>query len=435
MKPIQYAKNLIFGIFLSVFSLQAQDKLTYSFPSSVGLDSLFIYAQVDSIINQGIQKQAFPGAQVLVAKEGKIIFHKAYGYHTYDSIQKVYLTDIYDLASVTKIIGPLPILMKLYDEGKIDLDKPFSSYWRRWKNKRNKKKLTLREILAHQAGLKPYIVFLNKVIRKNGNLKRRFIRTKLNKYFKNQAYKHLYVNNKFNRKVYRMIDRSKVSDEKKYQYSGLSFLIYPKLIEELTGQSYETYLEDNFFKPLGANTLGFRPELKKYKNKIVPTEFDTIFRNDLVHGWVHDENAALLGGISGNAGLFSTAFDLAIIMQMYQNYGVYNGKRYLSEATVKEFTKRQYLENQNRRGLGFDKPLIDNNQFSLNKSYPAPELSEESFGHAGFTGTFVWADPKEKLVFIFLSNRVYPSRTHRNLYSLNIRQTLQQVFYKAKRIN
>ncbi len=428
-------KNLIFSIFLSVFSLHAQDKLTYSFPSSVGLDSLFIYTQVDSIINLGIQKQAFPGAQVLVAKEGKIIFHKAYGYHTNDSIQKVNLTDIYDLASVTKIIGPLPILMKLHSEGKIDLDKPFSSYWRRWKNKKNKKKLTLREILAHQAGLKPYIVFLNKVIRKNGKLKGRFIRTESSKHFENQIYEHLFVNNRFNQKMYRMIDRSKVSDEKSYKYSGLSFLIYPKLIEELTGQSYESYLEDNFFKPLGANTMGFRPKLKKYKNKIVPTEFDTIFRKDLVQGWVHDENASLLGGISGNAGLFCTAFDLAIIMQMYQNYGVYNGRRYLSEATVKEFTKRQYPENENRRGLGFDKPLIDNNQSSLNKSYPAPEVSEESFGHAGFTGTFVWADPKENLVFIFLSNRVYPSRAHRNLYSLNVRQALQQVFYKAKKTN
>jgi len=432
MKPIQYIKIIIFNLLLSVFSLSAQEGLTYAHPKEVGLDSVIIYTQVDSIISKGIQEQAFPGAQVLVAKEGKIIFHNAYGFHTYDSIQKVSCSDIYDLASVTKIIGPLPILMKLYDEGKINLDAPFSSYWKGWKNKKDKKNLTLREILAHQAGLKPYIVFLNEVIRKNGQLKRRFIRTKQSKRFKNQVYDHLFVSNRFNRKMYRMINRSKVTDEKKYKYSGLSFLIYPQLIEDLTGQSYESYLETNFFKPLEAKTLGFLPKIKNYKNKIVPTEYDTIFRKELTHGWVHDENASLLGGISGNAGLFGTAIDLVKMMQLYQNYGIYNGKRYFSEATVKEFTKLQYPENKNRRGLGFDKPLIDNDKLPLSEAYPAPKVSKESFGHAGYTGTFVWADSKEKLVFIFLSNRVYPSRTHRNLYALNIRPALQQVFYNSK---
>lgn len=412
-------------------NIPQQGKLTYGLPSEVGLDSSYIHTKVDSIITNGIKNEAFPGAQVLVAKNSRIIFHKAYGFHTYDSLQPTALNDIYDLASVTKITGPLPALMKLVDEGKLDLDKPFSTYWKPWRNIKDKKDLTLREILAHQAGLEPYIIFLNEVIKKNGNLKSRFVkRTKQNR-FQNKAYDGLYVNNRFNRKMYRMINRSKVSDEKKYRYSGLTFLIFPKLIEQLTGESYEYYLEKNFYLPLGAATLGFKPKTKDFPNQIVPTELDTLFRHTLTQGWVHDENASLLGGVSGNAGLFSSAPDLAKIMQLYQNYGSYDGKQYLSKATVKEFIKVQYPDNENRRGLGFDKPLLDNAELSLEKAYPAPEASSESFGHSGFTGTFVWADPKNQLVFIFLSNRVNPTRENRNLYKLNIRSALQQVFYQA----
>jgi CubicO group peptidase (beta-lactamase class C family) len=171
--------------------------------------------------------------------------------------------------------------------------------------------------------------------------------------------------------------------------------------------------------------------LKNYQNKIVPTEQDTLFRHTLTQGWVHDENASLLGGISGNAGLFATANDMAKLMQMYVQYGTYGGKRYISETTLKEFTKVQYPNNENRRGLGFDKPVLNNDELALDDSYPAPEVSADSFGHSGFTGTFVWADPINQLVFIFLSNRVYPTRENRNLYDLHIRSSLQQVFYTA----
>ena len=429
--------GLLFGMALAqegsatVLNIPRSGKLTYGLPSEVGLDSSYVHTKVDSIITNGIKMEAFPGAQVLVAKNARVIFHKAYGFHTYDSIRPVALNDIYDLASVTKITGPLPALMKLVDEGKLDLDKPFSTYWKPWQNIKDKKDLTLREILAHQAGLEPYIIFLNEVIKKNGKLKGRFVkRTKKNR-FQNKAYEGLYVNNRFNRKMYRMINRSKVSDEKKYRYSGLTFLIFPELIEQLTGESYEYYLEKNFYLPLGAVTLGFKPKTKNFPNEIVPTEQDTLFRHTLTQGWVHDENASLLGGVSGNAGLFSSAIDLAKIMQLYQNYGSYDGRQYLSEATVKEFIKVQYPDNENRRGLGFDKPLLDNAELSLDEAYPAPEASPESFGHSGFTGTFVWADPKNQLVFIFLSNRVNPTRENRNLYSLNIRSALQQVFYRA----
>lgn len=421
--------------FLNVQILSSQalksDLLTYANPSAVGMDSLYIHAKVDSIMTMAIKEEAFPGAQVLVAKNSKIIFHKAYGFHTYDSLQEVGLTDIYDLASVTKIIGPLPALMKLHDQGKLDLDAPFSTYWPDWKNRRDKKDLSVREVFAHQAGLIPYIIFLQDVMKKNGSLKKRFVRHQPDDKFSSRAYENIYIKDKFKKKIYRKIKRSKVSDIKRYKYSGLTFLLYPEMISQMTATDYETYLTQNFYAPLGATTLGFKPKTKNYPNNIVPTELDTLFRHGLTKNWVHDENAALMGGVSGNAGLFASATDLAKMMQMYMNYGSYGGKRYLSEETVREFTRVQYPDNDNRRGLIFDKPELNNGELGLTDSYPAPSSSPESFGHSGFTGTFVWADPTHELVYIFLSNRVYPSRTHSNIYKYNIRSAVQQVFYEA----
>ncbi|WP_373941547.1 serine hydrolase [Polaribacter sejongensis] len=379
---------LIGFLFISHFTIAQNEKITYGNPSEVSMDSLYIYTKVDSIMNVGIQQEAFPGAQILVVKDSKIIFNKAYGFHTYDSIQAVSLDDMYDLASVTKITGPLPALMKLHSEGKLDLDSPFSKYWKPWKKRKDKKELTVREILAHQAGLNPYIIFLNEVLKKDGKIKSRFIKSKASRRFKNEAYEGLYVKNRFKNKVFRQINRSKVSDIKKYKYSGLSFLIYPDLISEITKEDYTEYLQTNFYGLLEATTLGYRPKSKNFNNLIVPTEVDSLFRKGLTKNWVHDENAALLGGISGNAGLFGTSLDLAKIMQMYANYGIYDGKRYISENTVREFTKIQYPENENRRGLGFDKPLINNATLSIKEAYPAPEVSPESFGHSGFTRNF-----------------------------------------------
>jgi CubicO group peptidase (beta-lactamase class C family) len=412
----------------------AQRELIHALPSQLGFDEAFIHQKVDSIMEMGIDSLAFPGAQLLVAKNDTIIFHKAYGFHTYDSIQPVALNDLYDLASVTKISGPLPALMKLVDEGKLDLDEPFSQYWKPWRHRKDKKDLTLREILAHQAGLVPYIVFLQKVLRKNGTLKRRFLHASSSKRFTAQVYDGLYINHRFERKMNRIINRSKVSDEKKYVYSGLTFLIFPQLIEQLTGTDYQTYLDENFYQPLGCHTLGYLPKENYYGNAIVPTEMDSIFRKTVVQGWVHDENASLKGGVSGNAGLFGTADDLTKLMLLYQNYGKVDGQQLISAETVKEFTEVQYPENDNRRGLGFDKPMLNNSELPLGEAYPSPLASPKSFGHSGFTGTFVWADPENRLTFIFLSNRVYPSRSHRQLYELNIRTALQNVFYKAMQI-
>lgn len=422
-------KLLLLFIFLFTENVVSA-QLIYDTPESVGYNSVYVETKVDSIMNNAITQKAFPGAQLLVAKKGKIIFHKTYGFHTYDSIQRVGKEDIYDLASVTKITGPLPALMKLYEEGKLNLDVPFSKYWPSWKNRKDKKDITIRELLAHQAGMNPYIVFLGDVL-KDGKLKNRFIKTKTQKRYSNKVYNNLYVKNRFNKKVLRKIKRSKVNDEKVYLYSGLASLIYPTLIKNLTGENYEDYLNENFYNPLGCETLTHNPLSKNLPNNIVPTELDTLFRKDYVKGYVHDENAALLGGVSGNAGLFAKAKDMAIYMQMLMQKGSYNGKQYFKPETVEEFTKIQYPENNNRRGLGFDKPLIGNDTLRITEAYPAPQVSASSFGHSGFTGTFVWADPEHDLVFIFLSNRVYPSRSHTNIYNLNIRPKLQEVFYSS----
>ncbi|MBN3581902.1 serine hydrolase [Algoriphagus aestuarii] len=428
-------KKIASTFFLLSFLVQtgfAQRELIHASPAQLGFDEVFIQHKVDSIMQLGIDSLAFPGAQVLVAKNDTVIFHKAYGYHTYRNLQAVALNDLYDLASVTKITGPLPALMKLVDEGQLELDEPFSTYWKPWRKRKDKKDLTLREILAHQAGLTPYIVFLNEVIRKNGKAKRRFVHETYGKHFQGQVYEGLYINDRFERKMNRIINRSDVSDEKKYLYSGLTFLVFPSLIEQLTGMDYQTYLEENFYQPLGCNTLGYLPKSKNLENEIVPTEVDFLFRKDLVKGWVHDENASLKGGVSGNAGLFGTADDLAKLMLFYQNYGNANGQQLISAETVKEFTEVQFPENENRRGLGFDKPLMNNSELPVSDAYPSPLASPESFGHSGFTGTFVWADPENKLTYIFLSNRVYPSRDHQKLYSLNIRTALMDVFYRAE---
>src|SRR5690606_35754074 len=246
-------------------------------------------------------------------------------------------------------------------------------------------------------------------------------------------YDGLYIKKNFPRKMYRILNRSEVSPIKKYKYSGLSFMLYPKMIEQMTGVPYQDYVRDSVYKPLGASSLMFNPKGKYPDYLIVPTEVDTIYRHTLVKSWVHDENASLLGGISGNAGLFGTAEDLAKLMYMYQSMGTYAGKRFISENTLKEFTSVQFPENDNKRGLGFDKPLLGNAEFDISKASPAPEVSPESFGHGGFTGTYIWADPVHQLIFIFLSNRVYPNRSHSILYQLNLRPYLQQVFNNVGR--
>src|SRR6056300_225422 len=391
--------------------------------------------KADSLIHEAIKQKAFPGAQILVAHQGKILLEKAYGFHTYDSLVPVQTNDLYDLASVTKILGPLPALMALVEQGVLDLDTPFSQYWTPWKKYRNKKDLSLREILAHQAGLVPYIVFLNEVMaypkRAAPKLKRRFVRDRPSKRLALVAYENKYIHHRFPQKMYRKINRAAPSTEKKYNYSGLAFLLFPSLIEQLTGEDYRSYMRSHFYDPLGAHNLGYLPAQRLPNKRVVPTERDSLFRKALTQNYVHDENAALFGGVSGNAGLFSNDASVYKILNMWLQGGSVGWRQYLSAETIAAFTAVQYPENNNRRGLGFDKPLLGNDNLPASKSYPAPSVSPESYGHSGFTGTFVWVDPTHELIYIFLSNRVYPSRTQRGIYTTNIRETVQEAIYKG----
>lgn len=403
-------------------------RLSYGVPEMVGIQSELLKQKMDSIIGIGLQEKAYPGCQVLIAKDGQIIFHKSYGFYTYDSICPVRKNNIYDWASVTKITGPLPALMKLHGEGKIDLDQPFSNYWMDFKGT-DKEEMTFREVLAHQSGLKPWLPYWHETIRKSGKYRSSVFKSRPTRKFSLRVSSNLYENRKFIDEIYDAIKKSELLPEKEYVYSGLSHYLYPQMIENLTGIDYEAYLKDNFYRLLGAGTITYNAYKHFPLKDIIPTEEDYFFRKEQIHGFVHDEGAAMMGGVSGNAGLFGTANDLAKLMQMYMQYGYYGGQQLIDSLTVKEFIRRQYPENENRRGLGFDKPYIDNYENEIMEAYPAIDASENSFGHSGFTGTFTWADPDNQLLFIFFSNRVYPTRENQKLYELNLRPIMHQAIY------
>lgn len=414
--PLEVA--LVIGIaFFGINPIQSQDE-----------DFSEMKFQLDSIILEGIDSMAYPGAQVLVLIGGEEVYHKTYGHHTYDKEIEVKKDDIYDFASVTKVVSGLPILMQLYGEGKFDLDAQLKNYFPEFK-KSNLSKLTFRNMLAHRAGLIPYIVFYKDAFNDDGRLKKNSFSFQYSKNFPIKITPRLFLHKDYKeKKMYKAIKKADVDDEGQYRYSGLLFLLMPEMIELLVGDDFESYLYENIYVPLGATTLTYNPRKRFTKSRIIPTEKDNFFRYQLVHGTVHDEAAAMLDGISCNAGLFGSTQDLARIFQMYLNGGVYEKNRYIPEKAINEFTRYQFPEEDNRRGLGFDKPLLE---YDADLSYVAKDASRESFGHSGFTGTFVWADPKYDMVFVFMSNRVYPSRTHRKLYSMGIRPKIHQAVYDA----
>lgn len=401
-------------------------RFKYTIPAEVGLDSAFIFSKIDSIANYAILSEAAPGCQIFAAIDQKVFFHKSYGYHTYDSLIPVQNSDLYDLASVTKISASAPAMMKLSQDNMIDISKPFSKYWRKffWSDKR---KISMIDIMCHQGQLYPWIPFWKSALDENKQLNNKVFLTSYSKKFSLQVAKNLYINKKYKKKIYKEIKKSKLLEEKKYKYSDLSFFYYPEMVEKLTKQDFESYLKENFYKKLGANSLCFNPLRFQKINEIVPTEYDKFFRKQLLHGYVHDEGAAMLGGVSGHAGLFGNANDLAKLVQMYQNYGEYGGLRYIDSTLLKNWTSYQFKENGNRRGIIFDKLSPTNPEWGT----PSPSTSESSFGHSGFTGTFVWADPETGLLFVFLSNRVYPTRENKLLMKYNIRTNIHQVLYDA----
>jgi len=399
-------------------------RLKYTISEEVGISSLKLKHRIDSIVNAAITAGAFPGCQLLIAKDQKVIFNDSYGFHTYDSLRKVSMDDLYDLASVTKVTGPLPVLMKLHDENKFDLDAPLKTYWPAFKRS-NKSSLVWRNVLAHNAKLKAWIPYWQTTTKKNGKYKAKTLDADSSESYSIKITDQLFEHKDYKNKIYKAIKKTPLNEKEGYLYSGLSFYLYPEIIENLTSEDYESYLKRNFFAPLGATSLTYNPLRFYNKSNIVPTELDTFFRKEQIHGTVHDEGAIMMQGVSGNAGLFGNVNDLSKLMQMYLNLGSYGGTEYVTNQTFTEFTSCQYCEEGNRRGLGFDKPLLENPQ----SGYVAKDASSRSFGHSGYTGTMVWADPAYNLLFVFLSNRVYPTRENRKLYEMNIRSTLHQVVY------
>lgn len=406
-------------------------RLKYTVPEEVGFDAEKLKSVIDTIAKMGIREKAFPGCQVLIAKNGKVIFHESYGYHTYDSIVALSNDHMYDWASITKVTGPLPILMKMVEDSLISLDQPFSNYWEGFRNT-DKELITLREILAHQSRLRSWIPFYLEVAKKEQDIRDLIVRESPSVDFPIRISTNLYIHKDYRQKIYQDIQKSELLKKQRYIYSDLTFHLFPELITKQIGVAYETYHNDQFISRLGASTVHYNPYRFYSKDEFVPTELDVYFRKELLQGYVHDEVAAMLGGVSGNAGLFGTTNDLAKIMQFYLQKGSYGDFQFLKPETVNEFTSVQYSKNDNRRALGFDKPYIDNFKRSLKDAFPAPSASPESFGHTGYTGTFVWVDPKNQLLFVFMSNRVYPTRDNTKLTQLNLRPTLHQSVYDCQ---
>lgn len=417
--PVSASENFPAG---SGLTIKPIGRLKYTIPEELGIPREKL-SVIDSLVNQGIKDKAFPGCQVLFAKDGKVFYNKSFGYHTYDKTEKVVNSDLYDLASLTKIAATTLSVMHLSEVKKMDIDLPLSSYLPSLKNT-NKQGKVIREIMAHQAQFCPFIPFYKSTIT-------RFkpdpgIYSQVAKDgFSKQVTEKLFIRDDYRKIIFDSISNSKLLVKKEYKYSDLGFILLYDAVEKITGEPFETYTNNQFYKPLGLTTMCYRPVEKFPLSRISPTENDTVFRKGIVHGFVHDPGAAMLGGVSGHAGLFSNAGDLAVIMQMLLQKGYYGGKQYFLPQTIREFTKQQFPLDRNRRALGFDKPYPDYDSLGP----VCKSASHDSFGHSGFTGTYIWADPENGLVFIFLSNRVYPDAANQKLVKSSLRTRLHQVMY------
>lgn len=401
---------------------QAIGRLGYHYPGKVGLDPQKLEG-IDDLVKEALGKKATPGAQVLVARHGQVVYHKNFGYTDYSKTDKIGSQHIYDLASITKIAVSVPLLMKLVEEGKINLDKTLGHYLPQVRGT-NKEHLVLREILAHQARLQPWIPFYLETLDK-GAYKDGYYYRHRNFNYPNVVSEGVYSQRYMKDTIFKRILDSDLRPRKEYKYSDLGYYLFMELIEEMEGKTLDALIHENLYKPMGANTMVYHPLQVFPVNSIVPTEDDKVFRRSLLRGYVHDQGAALLGGVSGHAGLFGSANDLAKLMQMYMQKGEYAGVRYFDSVTVNEFIRCQYCQQKNRRGIGFDKPQLEG---------PGPTcgcVSDKSFGHSGFTGTLAWADPEEEIVYIFLSNRVHPNADNRKLLTLSTRTNIQEVIYDA----
>lgn len=415
--------------------------LPFGTPESVGMHSE-VLDQIDSIANDAIAQHATPGCVVLVAKDGKVVFDKAYGYTFMDKapfegmklpfdsfrVQTLQVTPdmIYDLASVTKISATTIALMKLWEQGRLDIDKPLG-YYLPWVKGSNKENLLLKDMLMHQAGLEAWIPFYKATIDKEGHPLPTIYRTQRDDTFSIRVAENLYMRNDYVDSMYQRILRSGVGP-RKYEYSDNDFIFLGKVVEAIAGKPLDVYMKETFYQPLQMTTTSFKPREHFPLQQIAPTQPEDFFREQTIWGDVHDPAAAMFGGVAGHAGLFSNAYDLAKLFQMLLNGGELNGIRFLEKTTIDKFTA--YNSSISRRGLGFDKPEKDN--ATRSNPYPARYVSPLTYGHTGFTGTCVWVDPAYNLIYIFLSNRVaYDKGDNNKLHRMKVRASIQDVIYTA----
>ena len=400
-------------------------RLGYGSLESVGLhpDTM---AQISEIVADLIAEKAAPGCQVLVAKDGKIVWNQSYGHHTYAGKQPVTDTDLYDLASITKVAASTVSAMRLYDDGKLSLDEPVSTYTTRLQQ-RDKRELQLRDVMAHHAGLPAWIPFYTRTMTedKEPQLKPEWYRSNADDRFSVEITDRIFMSAEYQDSMWLRIDETEIKRAGKYRYSDLGFYILGESVKSLSGSALDQYASETFYEPLGMDHTLFNPLRRYSKGKIIPSEEDTYFRKSKIHGHVHDMGAAMMSGVAGHAGLFSTASDLAILMQMLLNGGIYGGRQYLDETTIAQFTKR--YPRSTRRGIGWDMKELDENR-TINM---AEECSPSTYGHLGFTGTAVWVDPEYQIIYIFLSNRTYPTMENKILYKNDYRPRIQSVIYRA----
>jgi len=386
-----------------------QTRLGYRQPEEVGMDAVRLSA-IDSIVAEGLAAKAFPGCQVLVAKDNQIIYSKSFGYCDYSGRQPVGETTLYDIASVSKVVGTLPAVMELYDRKDIGLHDQIDAFVPPLVGS-NKGGITIEELLLHRSGLAPTLYHY-------AHIPRALVSDSARKGFSLEVARRYFVNDSYRDTLVQEIRRSKLGVKGKYVYSCLNFILLQKMVENLRKQSLDQIVRSDFYAPLGAHRVTYNPLKRFPASHIAPTENDTTLRRQLLRGYVHDEVAAFQGGVSGNAGLFANANDLAKLLQLYLNLGEYGGERYLSASTLRLFTQSTATA---RRTLGFDKPDVHN----------VPLAPPSAYGHTGFTGTCCWLDPDNHILYIFLSNRVHPTRNNNRLSSLNIRPRIHQAIYQA----
>lgn len=382
---------------------------------------------VDSIALDAIAQKAFPGCVVMAAHNGKLVYSKAFGSMEYGPSEAMNVNNIFDLASVTKISATTISIMKLYEEGKVKLDGTLGDYLPIMRGT-NKASLRIDDILLHQAGLVPFISFYRETIDSaTGEPLPAYYSKTRKKGFSVRVAENLYRRDDWSDTLMKRIIQSPVGPANKYVYSDNDFILLGKIVEAVSGLTLDKYVQENFYRPMGLTSMGFNPRKRAPLEQIVPTEEEPHFRQQLIRGDVHDEGASLFGGVAGHAGLFANASDLMALYQMLLNGGVWNGRRYFEEKTIALFT--DYHSKISRRGYGFDKPEKDNEKRP--EPYPSAKASPKTFGHTGFTGTCVWVDPETKIVYVFLSNRVYPTRNNPRLMQMNVRPKIQDAIYSA----